>query len=107
MPQSARSPRAPSRDATQPTENAAQTPVEKFRDGPVHASIWQNQGAKGAFRVASFELRYRDGQGQWQSGHSYTSSALLHLESAAREAHARIKRWRQANRPNQSPRPSH
>ena len=99
-------PRTQPRDTTQSSSNAAQKPVEKFRDGPVHASIWQNQGAKGAFRVASFERRYRDAQNQWQSGHSYTSSTLLHLESAAREAHARIERWQQANRRNQSPRPS-
>jgi hypothetical protein len=57
--------------------------VEKFRDGPVQVSIWQNQGSKGAFRAASFELRYKDSQEQWQTGRSYTSSALLHLESAA------------------------
>ena len=105
MPQSA-PPRAQPRGTDQSAAHTAPKPVEKFRDGPVHASIWQNQGAKGAFRVASFELRYRDAQNQWQSGHSYTSSTLLHLESAAREAHARIERWQQANRRNQSPRPT-
>src|SRR5882757_3577259 len=67
-----------------PAAGSGQKPVEKFRDGPVHVSIWENEGAKGAFRTASFELRYRDGEDQWQSGRSYTSSNLLHLESAAR-----------------------
>jgi len=105
MPQSA-PPRAQPRGTDQSSAHTAPKPVEKFRDGPVHASIWQNQGAKGAFRVASFELRYRDAQNHWQSGHSYTSSTLLHLESAAREAHARIERWQQTNRRNQAPRPS-
>jgi hypothetical protein len=104
MPQSP-PPRSQSRDATQSSDNAAQKPVEKFRDGPVHVSIWQNHGANDDFRIASFEIRYRDGQGQWQSGHGYTSSALLHLESAAREAHMRIERWQQSNRRRASPRP--
>jgi hypothetical protein len=81
-----------------------QKPVEKFRDGPVHASIWENQGPKGAFRTASFEFRYKDAQDKWQSGHSYSDSALLHLEKAAGEARARIQKWRQTNAAN---RPSH
>jgi len=83
----------------QPREVApstAQRPVDKFRDGPVHASIWENQGPKGAFRTASFELRYKDDQDQWQSGHSYSDSALLHLK-AANEARSRIEKWRQSN----------
>jgi hypothetical protein len=40
---------------TQPREvarSSGQKPVDKFRDGPVHASIWENQGPKGAFRTA-------------------------------------------------------
>ena len=98
--------RPQTREATPSSDSAAQKPVEKFRDGPVHASIWENQGAKGAFRIASFELRYRDRDGQWQGGHSYTSPALLHLESAAREAHLRIERWQQSNRQHSSPRPA-
>ena len=72
-------------------------PVDKFIDGPVHVSIWQNTGAKGAFRTASFEIRYKDSQEQWQTGRSYTASALKHLESATREARARIEGWQQAN----------
>jgi len=84
--------------------SAGQKPVDKFRDGPVHASIWENQGPKGAFRTASFELRYKDSQDQWQSGHSYNDSALLHLEKAASEARSRIEKWRQTNA---AKRPSH
>jgi hypothetical protein len=84
----------------QPPDNTilgstGQKPVDKFRDGPVHVSIWENEGPKGAFRSASFELRYRDKQNQWQSGHSYTDSSLLHLEKAANEARSRIEKWRQ------------
>jgi hypothetical protein len=79
---------------TSRSSSAPNKPVDKFNDGPIHVSIWENEGAKGAFRVASFEIRYRDTQEQWQTGKSYTPSALLHLESAAREARARIENWR-------------
>jgi hypothetical protein len=94
---------------TQPPEvvpsSTGQKPVDKFRDGPVHASIWENQGPKGAFRTASFQLRYTDGQTQWPSGHSYNDSALLHLEKAASEARSRIEKWRQSNAARHSPHP--
>ena len=41
-------------------------PVDKFREGPVHVSIWENQGLNGTFRVASFEPRYKKDE-QWQT----------------------------------------
>ena len=68
-------------------------PVDKFRDGPVHVSIWENDSVNGAFRSASFELRFKK-QDQWQSSHSYGQSDLQHLEKAAAEARSRIEKWR-------------
>jgi hypothetical protein len=94
MPQSTTARQRPPAD-TKTSASTGQKPVDKFRDGPVHVSIWENQGSKGDFRSASFELRYKDSQKQWQSGHSYTDSSLLHLEKAANEARARIEKWRQ------------
>jgi hypothetical protein len=82
---------------------AGQKPVEKFNDGPVHVSIWENNSTKGAFRTASIELRYRDRQEQWQTGRSYSAAALKHLESAAREARSRIESWQQAHGAKPSP----
>lgn len=78
---------------------ASRKPVDKFHDGSVHVSIWENAGPKGAFRTASFELRYRDKEQQWQTGHSYTVSDLKHLEAAAQEARTRIENWQQEKRP--------
>ena len=77
---------------------ASRKPVDKFHDGSVHVSIWENAGPKGAFRTASFELRYRDKEQQWQTGHSYTVSDLKHLEAAAQEARTRIENWQQEKR---------
>lgn len=54
------------------TDNAAtpgSKPADKFREGPVHVSIWENQGVNGTFRVASFELRYKKDE-QWQTSQS-------------------------------------
>lgn len=101
MAQPAIVPEAPEQD--QSTSSSTNKPVDKFIDGPVHVSIWQNTGTKGAFRTASFEMRYKDGQEQWQTGRSYTASALKHLETAAREARSRIESWQQADSPEAAP----
>ena len=86
-----------------PSNAAPNKPIEKFIDGPVHVSIWENTGAKGVFRTATIELRFKDARDQWQTGRSYTASNLQHLESAAREARARIETWQQANKPKPAP----
>jgi hypothetical protein len=80
----------------QSSANAQNKPIDKFIDGPVHVSIWENTGTKGVFRVASFDLRYKDKNDQWKSGHNYTAANLKNLESAAREARARIEAWQQS-----------
>jgi len=80
------------------TDNAAtpgNKPADKFREGPVHVSIWEKQGVNGTFRVASFELRYKKDE-EWQTSHSYGASDLKFLESAAKEARHRIESWQRA-----------
>jgi hypothetical protein len=94
-------PRPPERSSG----DAQNKPVEKFTDGPVHVSIWENTGTRGMFRAASFELRFRDKDDQWKSGYNYTSVALKSLESAAREARSRIEAWQQQNPQTANPRP--
>ena len=82
-------------DGSPTSDNAVRKPVDKFHDGSVHVSIWENPGPKGAFRTASFQLRYKDKQEQWQTGYSYGPSDLAHLEKAAKEARDRINTWQQ------------
>jgi hypothetical protein len=103
MPQSTTHAQAPEQPKS--SNNQPQKPIDKFIDGPVHVSIWENTGAKGVFRAASFEIRYRNAQENWQTGHSYTASNLKHLESAAREARARIEAWQQASAKKPASRP--
>jgi hypothetical protein len=85
------------------SSTASRQPVEKFTDGPVHVSIWENEGAKGVFRAATVQLRYKDEKKGWQTGTSYGVTDLEHLESAAREARSRIKKWQQENKTAHAP----
>jgi hypothetical protein len=85
----------------QPSGDPARKPVDKFHEGPVHVSIWENKGPKSAFRIASFELRYRDKEQQWQTAHSYGVSDLKYLENAAREARTRIEEWQNTSKAEQ------
>ncbi len=88
----AQSQRARTKHDEQPSPAQGKKPVDKFREGPVHVSIWENDGINGAFRTASFELRYKKDE-QWLTGHSYGAGDLKHLENAAREARQRIDTW--------------
>jgi hypothetical protein len=75
-------------------------PVDKFNEGNVHVSIFENQGPRGAFRTATIQLRYKDDKDrQWKIGNSYSVGDLKHLENAAKEARSRIEGWQQQNKP--------
>ena len=65
-------------------------PVGKVRVGLITASIWENTNDKGTFHNVTFERRYKDAQGNWQSTHSYGESDLLELAKAADLAHTEI-----------------
>ena len=86
--------RSPAPEQQEP-ESAGNRPVERFHEGSVHVSIWENEGVNGAFRTASFQLRYRDGNNEWRTGTSYGVSDLSNLEKAAKEARERIGAWQQ------------
>jgi hypothetical protein len=79
-------------------------PVDKFTDGSVHVSIFENDGIKGAFRAATIQLRYKDkNDDEWKTGGSYSVADLKHLERAAREARTRIENWQQRNKASNGP----
>jgi hypothetical protein len=85
------------------THSADRRPIDKFTNGPVHVSIWENQSARGAFRVATIQLRYKDEKKGWQTGNSYSAADLEHLEGAAKEARARIENWQRRNKTAPAP----
>ncbi len=65
-------------------------PVAKVRIGLITASIWENTTDKGTFHNVTFERRYKDGEGNWKSSHSYNADDLLALAKAADLAHTKI-----------------
>jgi len=76
---------------------AAQTktpPVAKIRVDQINASIWKKQTEKGTFYNVTFESRYRDGEGNWKSSHSYNADDLLSLAKTADMAHTKIAELR-------------
>jgi hypothetical protein len=91
----------PRGDEERPSQQSPK-PVDSFSDGSVQVSIWENQSAKGAFRVATLQLRYKDGD-DWKTALSYGANDLLHLEAAAREARDRITAWTSSQKPRRAP----
>jgi hypothetical protein len=79
----------------QSTESA-KPPVAKLRLGLINASIWERATENGKFHSVTFERRYRDGNGEWHSTHSYDTSDLLSLAKLTDQAHTEINRLQSA-----------
>ena len=75
---------------TEPEAEAQKVPVAKVRVGLISASIWENPTEKKKFYNVTFERRYRDGEGKWQTTHSYGTGDLLELAKCADLAHTKI-----------------
>jgi len=49
-------------------------PLQKFRAGAVQASVWSNETTKNGtpteYKTVTFERRYKDKEGNWQSASS-------------------------------------
>ena len=88
-------------DDQQEESRGGRQPVEKFSDGPVHVSIFQNPSSKGDFRTANIQVRYKDKEGEFQTSHSYSAAVLKHLASASIEAAERISKWEEQNKSKQ------
>jgi hypothetical protein len=72
------------------TAENANPPVAKLRVGLINASIWERDTDKGSFHSVTFERRYRDGDGNWKTSHSYDAQDLLTLAKLADLAHTKI-----------------
>jgi hypothetical protein len=78
------------------SSESAKPPVAKLRLGLINASIWERTTDNGKFHSVTFERRYRDGNGEWHSTHSYDTSDLLSLAKLADQAHTEINRLQSA-----------
>jgi hypothetical protein len=65
-------------------------PVAKLRVGLLNASIWARSTENGSFHAVTFERRYCDAAGNWNSSHSYDAQDLLTLAKLADLAHTKI-----------------
>ena len=74
------------------TEN--KPPVDRIRVGSITANIWENQTEKGKRYSATYEQRYKDGKGNWQSSHSFSETDSLLLAKAADLARDRMAQLR-------------
>ena len=72
-----------------------QQPVDKFIEGNIHVSIWENDSPTGAYRTASLQLRYKaKNSDEWRTSNNYSLGDLENLERAVQEARRRIEDWR-------------
>ena len=75
-------------------------PTARIALHPVSAAIWKNYGNLGdGFYSVTFERRYRDSSGKWQSSTSFNSNELLVLAKVAALAHSELFRLRANERP--------
>jgi hypothetical protein len=79
-------------DSMKPEPSKA--PIVKLRLGLIWANVWQRITDEDAFYSVSFERRYRDTDGNWQSTHSYNADDLLLLAKLADQAHTEIMKIR-------------
>jgi hypothetical protein len=72
------------------SSETTQPPAAKLRLGLLNAAIWQRTTDKTTFYSASFERRYKDKDGKWQSTQNYDAEDLLLLAKLADQAHSKI-----------------
>jgi len=68
----------------------AKRPVAKLHSGFVFAAIWARTTDKGTYYAATFERRYKDGEGEWHSTSSFNADDLPALAKLAFDAHSEI-----------------
>lgn len=76
------------------TTQATNPPVAKLRAGLINADIWQRTTDEAVFYSVSFERRYRNAKGDWQSTRSFNHDDLLALAKLANDAHSKISTLR-------------
>ena len=74
-----------------------QKPLHQIRIGAIRASIWEQQSGNTSFFTVSYSRSYRDRQGQWHSGHSYTEQYLSAIRDCTLEARKWMRLYRQSN----------
>ena len=74
----------------------ANQPTETLRDGSLKATIWKNEGEKGAFFSVNLSRTYKDDGGNYHDSDSFSGSELLRIAHLASQAYDRVSTLRQA-----------
>ena len=72
------------------TKTKNNKPTLYLRLGLIYANIWDRCIKDNIFYSVTFERRYRDKAGNWQSTESYNAEDLLVLAKLADQAHTKI-----------------
>ncbi len=74
---------------------ASTPPASTLRDGNLKATIWQNEGERGAYYSTTFSRTYKDENGEYRETQSFSSGDLLRVSELARQAHNQSNALRQ------------
>lgn len=73
----------------------ANQPTDTLRDGSLKATIWKNEGEKGAFFSVNLSRTYKDDAGNYHDSDSFSGSELLRIAHLASRAYDRVAQLRQ------------
>jgi hypothetical protein len=65
-------------------------PFHEIRHRNIRATIWKNQGSKGAMYNVTVSRSYRDDAGAWHNSDSFAFGDLMNLAKALYDAHSAI-----------------
>ena len=66
------------------------SPVHTIRDAHLKASIWHNEGEKGAYYTTTLARTYQDDQGNLRDTQAFSKNDLLKVAELARGAYGHI-----------------
>jgi hypothetical protein len=73
-----------------PDKSDRQEKPVNFKVGRVRASVWKNESDAGPWYSVSFSRLYKDKEGKWQDGTSFSREDLPLLIKAADQAHTHL-----------------
>lgn len=88
----------------QPTQQHTQTntPADTVRDANLKATIWRNEGEKGAYYNTTLAKTYQDQNGNYKDTQTFSQNDLLRVSELARTAYNRVTELRREDH-RQSP----
>ena len=79
-------------------ENNKPRPAETLKDGNIKATIWRNEGEKGAFYNTKFSRSYQDLEGKHHESTTFMGTDVLKVGRLASRAYDKEQELRQRDR---------